>query len=244
MEKETRQCLCCGKEFVRTVSNKKFCSRQCMRQYHSKDYHIRTKEIMCLKCGRVYRVSVNSNRTLCEDCRVKEKANEKKYAVERRRETDYAKREKMRAVKDSGLTYGQYTSGNRYRGPQVEGSVVATPLAEGWSAGWIPIGDMGAAQKPVRAKLKVDARRLAKPILPASGKKRKQKVATPYEDVLRFKMYRGEWKEAGEPYTESEDSLIIEKMADGGTFSSIGLEIGRTPGSVRWRYLKLIDKSE
>ena len=67
-EKQEKICLQCGKPFVATVYNKRFCSRQCQRRFNSgipRDGYIKT----CPICGVEFHTTTGQQKFCSEKCR-------------------------------------------------------------------------------------------------------------------------------------------------------------------------------
>lgn len=145
---EKAACIQCGKEILNANSRKLYCD-------HCKKY----RRKRCAKCGAEFEVKITdySTRDFCWECKPKfdrsgeeETAAKKQKALSRRQ-----KAEKMRAIKASGLTYGQYmalvSAGQPIPEPPEETQKSSTHPQE---SGWIPVGQVPQGPAP-KARIKI-----------------------------------------------------------------------------------------
>ena len=158
-----------------------------------------------------------------------------------------ARIEKMKAIKASGRTYGEYTSGCWYREPkELEGTIPAKGMTEGWNSGWIPVDDRPKGANTA-VRLRVNPQKMTVPRLkPTKNMAYKEKPDIPFEDIpartkQRYKIPKPV-VEAGTAYSETEDGIILKLHDKGETYTTIGMKLGRTPASIKSRYRKLSAK--
>lgn len=111
---------------------------------------------------------------------------------------------------------------------------------------------MRASWRNSKLRLRVDAKRLPVPLLPATKEVRIGEVVSDYENnsLLDFGSYSDKSeKELQESrkrggstyaYTDEENSIIIRMAEEGATFTMIANELGRTPNAIRIQHGKLI----
>lgn len=150
IEGKAAVCVQCGKEIPGTSSRSRrlYCD-------HCRRYRKKT----CIQCGAEFEINVKDvgTRDVCWSCRPKfhqsdleEMAPKKPKALTRRQ-----KAEKMRAIKASGLTYGQYmalvSAGQPIPEPPEEMQKSGTQPQE---SGWIPVGQALRGPAP-KARIKI-----------------------------------------------------------------------------------------
>ena len=103
------KCKFCGKEFI-PRDGRKYCSTDCSDEQYKIAGRIKGQTLItktCQICGEEFQVKRSSTRELCLDCKHMAKSGYK----EKPKVGNIARAEKMRkikAIKASGMTYGQY----------------------------------------------------------------------------------------------------------------------------------------
>ena len=105
-QKEPVRCKYCGKEFWQD-KGRKYCSPECQKMHERETQRAKGQKIItktCAKCGKEFQVKRSSTRELCLECKsVTTSFRTKQHPV-----NNSAREEKMRKIKASGMTYGQY----------------------------------------------------------------------------------------------------------------------------------------
>lgn len=154
---EKAACIQCGKEILNANSRKLYCD-------HCKKY----RRKRCAKCGAEFEVKITdySTRDFCWECKPKfDRSGGEETAAKKQKALRRQKAAKMRAIKASGLTYGQYMAA-------VENGLPAAAATEQnneppkkeeapEAASWRPLGEY---EKPKvfepKARLKIPVSRL------------------------------------------------------------------------------------
>ena len=162
------ECRYCRKKFIPPTANARYCSEDC-RLEAQKERDRQKKEMKtCLRCGKRFEAPFRSSRWYCDECKKREKIQEERKRKPEKQDRK-ARAEKMRKIKESGLTYGQYMAGATNAEPkEYEGTIMHDQLSNRWDE-----------KKPVterivlhpRARIKVDLSKLTPP--PAIGTPRK-----------------------------------------------------------------------
>ena len=100
------KCKFCGKEFI-SHNGRKYCSTDCSNERNKIEERKKGQALIkkvCSICGEEFRVKKTSTRELCLDC----KHMTKRGYSEKPKVNNSARAEKMRKIKESGMTYGQY----------------------------------------------------------------------------------------------------------------------------------------
>ncbi len=111
--KEPVQCEYCGKEYFPSIASSKYCSEECRTEARKKKNREAKVIKLCLRCGRGFETTRFSSRWSCDECRDKIQGTSGKSP----KADSKARAEKMRKIKASGMTYGQYMA-NRGIKPQ------------------------------------------------------------------------------------------------------------------------------
>ena len=121
------KCKFCGKEFI-SDRGRKYCSTDCSNERNKIEERIKGQALItktCTICGEEFQVKKSSTRELCLDCKHITKRSYKPKSTA----DSNARTEKMRKIKASGMTYGQYMAnkGIKPEEPEVyKGTLTAT----------------------------------------------------------------------------------------------------------------------
>lgn len=151
-------CRWCGKQFFPNTANTKYCSEDC-RQEAQKERDRQKKTVKtCLRCNKSFETPKYSSRWYCDECK---QSGKEADGPKPRKKDSKARAEKMRKIKESGLTYGQYTAGARNTVPaEYEGTIMHSQLSNRWDEK--KPAEVKAVLHP-RAKLKIHPSMLPPP---------------------------------------------------------------------------------
>lgn len=142
------------------MSTVKYCSDDCRETAQRERDKLKKIIQICLRCNKPFETKYSS-RWYCDECKRREKEQDKPSPRKNTRERELRKAEKMRKIKESGLTYGQYTAGARNTVPaEYEGTIMHSQLSNRWDE------KKPAEEKAVlhpRAKLKIHPSMLPPP---------------------------------------------------------------------------------
>lgn len=126
-------CRWCGNQFFPNTANTKYCSEDC-RQEAQKERDRQKKSMkICLRCNKPFETQKYSSRWYCDECKQSGKEQDGPKSRKGDRKKEQRKAEKMRRIKESGLTYGQYTAGVRNTVPaEYEGTISHSQLSNRW----------------------------------------------------------------------------------------------------------------
>ena len=159
-------CKYCGKQFFQSMSTVKYCSDDCRETAQRERDKLKKSIQICLRCNKPFETKRYSSRWYCDECKRRGKEQDKPSPRKNNRERELRKAEKMRKIKESGLTYGQYTAGIRNTEPaEYEGTV----MHDQWTNRWDEIKPAEERIVPhPRATLKIHPSML--PLPPAAGR--------------------------------------------------------------------------
>ena len=159
-------CRYCGKQFFPRTASARYCSEDCRETAQKeRDRQARTIKI-CLRCNKPFEAPRYSSKWYCDECKRSGKGLDRQKPGKIDSE---ARAEKMRKIKESGLTYGQYTAGVRNTVPaEYEGTIMHSQLSNRWD-------EKKPAEENIvvhpRAKLKMHPSMLPPP--PVMGRQRR-----------------------------------------------------------------------
>lgn len=132
-QKEPVRCKYCGKEFWQD-KGRKYCSPECQKMHERETQRAKGQKIItktCSICGEEFHVKKSSTRELCLDCK---HTTKRSYKPKETADSN-ARAEKMRKIKASGMTYGQYMANNGIKPKDPYENNGALPETQAWMQG-------------------------------------------------------------------------------------------------------------
>lgn len=126
--KQIHECKYCGKQFFPRTTAAKYCSEDCRKTAQKERDRQKRQTKVCLRCNKPFDTPKYSSRWYCDDCKRRGKGSAKSGEIDRE-----ARAEKMRKIKESGVTYGRYTAGIREEEPaEWQGTIMHSQLSNRW----------------------------------------------------------------------------------------------------------------
>lgn len=150
--KEPVRCKFCGKEFIPHFGSK-YCGSECLREQRRIRDRINGQQLItktCARCGKEYQAHRTCIRDLCFDC----KQLEKEASHQNLKPDVSARTEKMRKIKASGMTYGQYMASGGARPEEPAETIGTLKQTETWMTGPSTIQVMPPEFRKPKARLK------------------------------------------------------------------------------------------
>ena len=128
--KEPVQCIYCGKQFMPGRSYAKYCSDDCRMEAQKERDRSKKSMKMCLWCGQDFEAPRYSSRRYCDECK------DKRQDTPKIPKTDSVDRaQKMRKIKASGMTYGQYMANKGIKPEEPEAYKGTLTTTQSWMSG-------------------------------------------------------------------------------------------------------------
>ena len=214
-------CRACGKEFFPVRHERTYCSKECERKYRNDVRKDEKKTVTCIWCGKRFEVNYFSTVLYCEECKKAKKERRKKSAG--------------RAVKKKTIIKPEEKE--EMRPAELQGTKVMDYRVANWESGWLEVSET-AQKKPQKARLKVDIKKMRKPMFEPTKEYRRDDKAQERR-VSAFKLPPMNRVKSGGEFTKSDDITILTMMETGETFTTIGATLGKPPSSVKSRYHRL-----